>query len=39
MNGAKCALVLGGGGFIGGHLAYRLKSEGFFVRVSDINAP
>lgn len=38
MNGAKCALVLGGGGFIGGHLAYRLKSEGFFVRVSDIKS-
>ena len=32
----KTALVLGGGGFIGGHLAKRLKSEGFFVRVSDI---
>lgn len=34
----KTALVLGGGGFIGGHLAKRLKSEGFFVRVSDIKA-
>jgi len=32
----KAALVLGGGGFIGGHLARRLKSEGFFVRVVDI---
>ena len=34
----KTALVLGGGGFIGGHLAKRLKDEGFFVRVSDIKA-
>ena len=25
----KSALVLGGGGFIGGHLAKRLKTEGF----------
>ena len=25
----KTALVLGGGGFIGGHLAKRLKEEGF----------
>ena len=32
----KTALVLGGGGFIGGHLAKRLKSEGFWVRVVDI---
>ncbi|PKG43284.1 NAD-dependent epimerase/dehydratase family protein [Psychroflexus sp. MES1-P1E] len=32
----KNALVLGGGGFIGGHLAYRLKKEGFWVRVVDI---
>ncbi len=32
----KNALVLGGGGFIGGHLARRLKSEGFWVRVVDI---
>jgi len=30
------ALVLGGGGFIGGHLARRLKQEGFWVRVVDI---
>jgi nucleoside-diphosphate-sugar epimerase len=30
------ALVCGGGGFIGGHLAKRLKSEGFWVRVVDI---
>ena len=32
----KNALVLGGGGFIGGHLAKRLKLEGFWVRVVDI---
>lgn len=32
----KSALVLGGGGFIGGHLAKRLKDEGFYVRVVDI---
>jgi len=32
----KSALVLGGGGFIGGHLAKRLKEEGFWVRIVDI---
>jgi len=32
----KTALVFGGGGFIGGHLAKRLKGEGFWVRVVDI---
>jgi nucleoside-diphosphate-sugar epimerase len=32
----KKILVLGGGGFIGGHLSKRLKSEGHFVRVVDI---
>jgi nucleoside-diphosphate-sugar epimerase len=32
----KTALVLGGGGFIGGHLAKRLSDEGYFVRVVDI---
>lgn len=32
----KKALVLGGGGFIGGHLAKRLKSEGYKVRIADI---
>ena len=32
----KKALVLGGGGFIGGHLAKRLKNEGFEVTVVDI---
>ena len=32
----KTALILGGGGFIGGHLAKRLKSEGYWVRAVDI---
>lgn len=32
----KQVLVLGGGGFIGGHLAKRLKEYGNFVRVVDI---
>ena len=32
----KAALVLGGGGFIGGHLAKRLREEGFWVRIVDI---
>jgi GDP-D-mannose 3',5'-epimerase len=32
----KTALVLGGGGFIGGHLAKRLKNDGFWVRIVDI---
>lgn len=32
----KYALVLGGGGFIGGHLARRLKKDGFWVRIVDI---
>lgn len=32
----KKAIVLGGGGFIGGHLAHRLKKEGFWVRIVDI---
>jgi nucleoside-diphosphate-sugar epimerase len=32
----KKILVLGGGGFIGGHLAKRLFNEGNFVRVVDI---
>lgn len=34
----KTAVVLGGGGFIGGHLAKRLKSEGYKVRCVDIKA-
>ena len=32
----KNVIVLGGGGFIGGHLAKRLKDEGSFVRIADI---
>jgi len=32
----KRILILGGGGFIGGHLAKRLYDEGHFVRVVDI---
>ncbi|MEK9774476.1 MAG: NAD-dependent epimerase/dehydratase family protein, partial [Candidatus Woesearchaeota archaeon] len=32
----KKALVLGGGGFIGGHLAKKLKNENFWVRIVDI---
>lgn len=32
----KKVIVLGGGGFIGGHLAKRLKNDGCHVRVADI---
>lgn len=32
----KRVIVLGGGGFIGGHLAKRLKEEGSHVRIADI---
>ena len=32
----KTALVLGGGGFIGGHLAKRLKEENYWVRIVDM---
>lgn len=32
----KQAIVMGGGGFIGGHLAKRLKNEGYRVRIADI---
>ena len=32
----QTALVLGGGGFIGGHLSAQLKKEGYWVRVVDI---
>jgi len=35
----KRALVCGAGGFIGGHLIERLKSEGYWVRGVDIAAP
>jgi nucleoside-diphosphate-sugar epimerase len=36
MIGGKKALVCGAGGFIGGHLVNRLKSEGYWVRGVDI---
>ena len=36
MKNRKKALILGGGGFIGGHLGKRLKSEGYWVRIVDI---
>ena len=32
----KTVIILGGGGFIGGHLAKRLKNEGCHVRIADI---
>jgi GDP-D-mannose 3',5'-epimerase len=32
----KSALVLGAGGFIGGHMVKRLKREGFWVRGVDL---
>ena len=32
----KKIIILGGGGFIGGHLAKRLKNEGCHVRIADI---
>jgi GDP-D-mannose 3', 5'-epimerase len=35
----KKALVLGGGGFIGGHLVRRLKGEGTWVRAVDLQKP
>ena len=35
----KRALVLGGGGFIGSHLARRLSAEGFWVRCVDLQRP
>lgn len=35
----KRALVCGAGGFIGGHLVRRLKSEGFWVRGVDLKFP
>ena len=35
----KVAVVLGGCGFIGHHLARRLQQEGYWVRVADIKEP
>ena len=35
----KKALILGAGGFIGSHMAKRLKSEGFWVRGVDLKNP
>lgn len=35
----KKALVLGAGGFIGSHLARRLREEGFWVRGADLKQP
>ena len=32
----KKIIILGGGGFIGGHLAKKLKNAGYFVRIADI---
>ncbi|MBM7419203.1 MULTISPECIES: NAD-dependent epimerase/dehydratase family protein [Chryseobacterium] len=32
----KRSIILGGGGFIGGHLGKRLKKEGYHVRICDI---
>ncbi|MBP8959645.1 MAG: NAD-dependent epimerase/dehydratase family protein [Bacteroidales bacterium] len=32
----KKVIILGGGGFIGGHLGKRLKSKGFYVRIADL---
>jgi nucleoside-diphosphate-sugar epimerase len=34
----KKVIVLGGGGFIGGHLAKRLKEDGNYVRICDIKS-
>ena len=36
---SKVAVVLGGCGFIGHHLARRLQQEGYWVRVADVKAP
>lgn len=35
----KVAVILGGCGFIGHHLAHRLQREGYWVRVADIKMP
>jgi len=36
---SKTALVLGAGGFIGGHIVHRLRHEGFWVRGVDLKFP
>jgi nucleoside-diphosphate-sugar epimerase len=36
MSNQKTAVICGAGGFIGGHLVNRLKSEGYFVRGVDL---
>lgn len=36
MNQQKKVVILGGGGFIGGHLGRRLKGDGHHVRIADI---
>lgn len=38
-SGQRTALVLGAGGFIGGHLVRRLRDEGFWVRGVDLKWP
>ena len=35
----KTALVLGAGGFIGGHMVIRLKAEGYWVSGVDLKEP
>ena len=35
----KKALILGAGGFIGSHMAKRLKSEGYWVMGVDLKSP
>lgn len=39
MTSTRSALVLGAGGFIGGHLVKRLKQEGLWVRGADLKHP
>ena len=39
MSQIKSAVVLGAGGFIGGHLVTRLKNEGYYVKGVDIKSP
>ena len=35
----KKAIVIGAGGFIGSHVAKRLKADGYWVRGVDLKAP